>query len=100
MVASDALPPNSWSYYGRGKENLFTFPYDWRRDYGETAELLADVVGQVSTQCSGEKIMIVAHGAGGLLAFAALAEVSVHRHHTASAAPQFILAGNQRLLSC
>lgn len=26
-----------------GKENLFTFPYDWRRDYGESTQLLAEV---------------------------------------------------------
>ena len=48
--------------------DLFTFPYDWRRDLLETSALLASEIADILAQTGAEKVDIVAHSMGGLLA--------------------------------
>ncbi|MDP3792701.1 MAG: alpha/beta fold hydrolase [bacterium] len=49
-------------------QDLFYFPYDWRLDLNGTASLLADKIEEIKSQTGAEKINIVAHSMGGLLA--------------------------------
>lgn len=49
-------------------EDLFTFPYDWRRDLIETSALLADRIVDILAQTGAEAVDIVAHSMGGLVA--------------------------------
>ncbi len=54
----------------RQQENVFLFPYDWRRDLVETAQILADRIRQIQL-LSGDpqqKVTIIAHSMGGLIA--------------------------------
>ncbi|MFC2105817.1 alpha/beta fold hydrolase [Candidatus Bipolaricaulota bacterium] len=47
--------------------DLFTFPYDWRRDLLETSILLASKIADILAQTGVEAVDIVAHSMGGLL---------------------------------
>lgn len=49
-------------------ENLFFFPYDWRLDLSGTADLLEEKIEEIKTQTGSDKINIIAHSMGGLLA--------------------------------
>jgi pimeloyl-ACP methyl ester carboxylesterase len=57
-------------------EDLFVFPYDWRLDIRQTVDglyspvltSLKDKIGQILTQTGSEKVDIIAHSMGGLLA--------------------------------
>lgn len=49
-------------------QNLFYFPYDWRLDLNDTASSLADKIEQIKSQTGAEKVSVVAHSMGGLLA--------------------------------
>ena len=48
-------------------EDLFTFPYDWRRDLLETSALLASEIENILAQTGADGVDIVAHSMGGLL---------------------------------
>jgi len=48
--------------------NLFFFPYDWRLDLKETKELLRQKIEDVKEQTGKNKVNIIAHSMGGLLA--------------------------------
>lgn len=49
-------------------EDLFTFPYEWRDSNVFTANLLDDKIDEVKSICGCEKVDIVAHSMGGLVA--------------------------------
>ncbi len=53
--------------YVEGK-NLFTFPYDWRVSNSLTALKLRDKINGVKAICQCQKVDIVAHSMGGLVA--------------------------------
>ena len=65
-----------WARSTAGKHNVRTFPYDWRRDYGETAVELTNRITELSMEFGNGAVQLVAHGAGGLLVLAALNEVA------------------------
>ncbi|RJQ34189.1 hypothetical protein C4556_03065 [Candidatus Parcubacteria bacterium] len=48
--------------------DLFTFPYDWRQSNIETAVLLKQKINEVKNICGCEKVDLVAHSMGGLVA--------------------------------
>jgi len=49
-------------------ENLFTFPYNWRQSNVFTAGLLRDRINEVQEICECDKVDLVAHSMGGLVA--------------------------------
>ncbi len=53
--------------YEEGKD-LFTFPYEWRDSNVFSANLLDEKIGQVKSICDCDKVDIVAHSMGGLVA--------------------------------
>lgn len=53
--------------YEEGKD-LFVFPYDWRMSNRDTAMVLREKIEVVRTQTGKEKVNIVAHSMGGLVA--------------------------------
>lgn len=55
-------------------KDLFFFAYDWRLNLEQTAKSLADKINQVKNQTGFEKVNILAHSMGGLLAKAYIAE--------------------------
>lgn len=50
------------------EEDLFTFPYNWRKSNVETAVLLKQKIDAVKGICSCDKVDLVAHSMGGLVA--------------------------------
>lgn len=48
--------------------NLFFFPYDWRLNLDITKDILKQKIDQVKAQTGSEKVNIIAHSMGGLLA--------------------------------
>lgn len=48
-------------------QNLFVFPYDWRKDISHTAPLLNQKVQEIKQQTGAQKVDIVAHSMGGLV---------------------------------
>lgn len=50
------------------KPTLFTFPYDWRQDNNITAGLLKERIQQVKEISGRDKVDIIAHSMGGLVA--------------------------------
>ena len=50
------------------KPTLFTFPYDWRADNNITARLLKEKIQRVKEISGRDKVDIVAHSMGGLVA--------------------------------
>ncbi|HWO07657.1 MAG TPA: hypothetical protein VNM40_03695 [Candidatus Paceibacterota bacterium] len=48
--------------------DLFTFPYNWRKSNVETAVLLKEKIDQVKEICECNKVDLVAHSMGGLVA--------------------------------
>jgi len=48
--------------------DLFPFPYNWRKSNVETAVLLKEKINEVKGICSCDKVDIVAHSMGGLVA--------------------------------
>jgi len=48
--------------------DLFVFPYDWRLDIYTTSELLGEKINTVLNQANSQKIDIIVHSMGGLLA--------------------------------
>ena len=53
---------------GEVKPTLFTFPYDWRVDNNLTAGLLKEKIQQVKEITGRDKVDIIAHSMGGLVA--------------------------------
>jgi len=49
-------------------EDLFIFPYDWRKDISLTADILDTKINQIKSQTGTAKVDIVAHSMGGLVA--------------------------------
>lgn len=49
-------------------EDLFTFPYEWRDSNVFSADLLDDKIDEIKTICGCQKVDIVAHSMGGLVA--------------------------------
>ncbi|MDO8561163.1 MAG: PQQ-binding-like beta-propeller repeat protein [bacterium] len=49
-------------------QTLFTFPYDWFQDNNQTAELLKNKIQEVKATCQCQKVDIIAHSMGGLVA--------------------------------
>jgi pimeloyl-ACP methyl ester carboxylesterase len=49
-------------------KNLFLFPYDWRNDNRDTAVLLKEKIDDITQGKPSEKVDIVAHSMGGLVA--------------------------------
>ena len=50
------------------EEDLFTFPYEWRNSNIITAKLLRDKINDVQDICDCQKVDLVAHSMGGLVA--------------------------------
>jgi len=48
--------------------DLFPFPYNWRKSNVETAELLKEKIDEVKEICECDKVDLVAHSMGGLVA--------------------------------
>jgi len=55
--------------------DLFTFPYEWRDSNVFTANLLDDKISEVKSICDCDKVDIVAHSMGGLVARAYIQSV-------------------------
>ena len=53
--------------YAEG-EDLFTFPYEWRNSNVITAKLLRDKINEIQDICGCQKVDLVAHSMGGLIA--------------------------------
>lgn len=49
-------------------QTLFTFPYDWRIDNRFNAVFLRDKISEIKTICNCQKVNIIAHSMGGLVA--------------------------------
>lgn len=49
-------------------EDFFVFPYDWRKDLSESSNLLDQKIQSIKTQTNSQKVDIVAHSMGGLVA--------------------------------
>lgn len=49
-------------------ESLFTFPYDWRKNNEFTAQLLKAEIKNIKNQTGAEKVDLIAHSMGGLVA--------------------------------
>lgn len=49
-------------------KTLFIFPYDWRKDVSLTAPLLDQKINDIKTQTESQKVDIIAHSMGGLVA--------------------------------
>ncbi len=57
-------------------KTLFLFPYDWRKDITHTAPLLDQKIQEIKQQTGSEKVDIVAHSMGGLVARNYIADAS------------------------
>jgi pimeloyl-ACP methyl ester carboxylesterase len=53
--------------YVEGRD-LFEFPYDWRKDLRIASQNLEDTINQAKEKSSSEKVILVAHSMGGLVA--------------------------------
>lgn len=49
-------------------QNLFVFSYDWRKDIAETSALLDQKIQDIKQQTGAQKVDIVSHSMGGLVA--------------------------------
>lgn len=49
-------------------KTLFVFPYDWRKDIADTAPFLDEKIAAIKQQTGAQKVDIVAHSMGGLVA--------------------------------
>ncbi|MBI2595940.1 DUF1080 domain-containing protein [Candidatus Daviesbacteria bacterium] len=49
-------------------QDLFIFPYDWRKDLSQTKDLLDQKINAIKTQTGADKVDIVTHSMGGLVA--------------------------------
>ncbi len=59
----------TWANWLLGrKPTLFAFPYDWRQDNAITADMLKEKIQEVKEKSGRDKVDIVAHSMGGLVA--------------------------------
>jgi len=71
----DELITNLENYGGYIKnENLFVFPYDWRMSTTENSLLLKEKIDEIILSTESEKVDIIAHSMGGLIAKKYVAE--------------------------
>ncbi len=49
-------------------QNLFIFPFDWRKDLSQTKDLLDQKINEIKSQTGAAKVDIVTHSMGGLVA--------------------------------
>ncbi|MBI2020345.1 alpha/beta hydrolase [Candidatus Daviesbacteria bacterium] len=56
-------------------QDLFVFPYDWRKDISLTASLLDQKISEIKSQTGAEKVDIVSHSMGGLVARNYIADI-------------------------
>jgi len=56
-------------------QDLFLFPYDWRMDVSSTNSLLDEKIESIKQETGSEKVDIVAHSMGGLVARNYIAEI-------------------------
>jgi len=63
-----------WLNFMSDKEGilLYTFPYDWRKDNSESAELLEDFLQTVKKDNDGRPPVVIGHSNGGLLTLSVL----------------------------
>jgi pimeloyl-ACP methyl ester carboxylesterase len=57
-------------------KNLFVFPYDWRQSNIYTASLLKNKINDIKSQTGKDKVDIVAHSMGGIVARTYIADIS------------------------
>lgn len=57
-------------------QDLFLFPYDWRKDISGTKNFLDEAIQQIKTQTGSSKVDIIAHSMGGLVARNYIADAS------------------------
>ena len=60
----------------RLNQDLFVFPYDWRKDVSGTKNFLDEAIQQIKSQADSSKVDIVAHSMGGLVARNYIADAS------------------------
>lgn len=63
---------NFYSFFAKNgyaeNKSLFSFPYDWRKDLRLASSQLAKKVEQVKKQTDANKVILIAHSMGGLVA--------------------------------
>lgn len=62
--------------YTEGKD-LFTFPYDWRKDICQSAAKLADKIDEVLKKTDSKEVILIAHSMGGLVARYAVKKIAM-----------------------
>jgi pimeloyl-ACP methyl ester carboxylesterase len=67
MEANGYVLDDSDNDFSEG-ENLFCFSYDWRKDNAYNAELLSEFIDSVISWTGSEKINLVGHSMGGIVA--------------------------------
>ncbi len=81
----------------RQQENVYLFPYDWRRDLVETAQLLAERIRQIQLVSAdpNQKVTIIAHSMGGVIAkyYLMYGDADVISGRTADEIPEPTYAG-------
>jgi len=73
---------------GSTSKRFFVFTYDWRRDNNETAERFLNVVKKLNGVL-GEKIQVIGHSNGGLVAWSAINSNPEYFHSALFAATPF-----------
>jgi hypothetical protein len=71
-----------WARKAVGQENVNVFSYDWRRDYSEVSEDFVQFLIKLSQKYNGDTVQVIAHGHGGLIAYAALTPDTCHLYHS------------------
>jgi hypothetical protein len=68
----EALQQELELYQYQIENNLFFFSYDWRLDLNKTVDLLIQKIEQIKLETGSDKVDIIAHSMGGLLAKAVI----------------------------
>lgn len=68
FIAAGYYEPTLANWLLGRKPTLFAFPYDWRQDNNITAQLLKEKIQEVKEKSGKDKVDIVAHSMGGLVA--------------------------------
>ena len=70
-------------FRGKGYElgtNLIEFPYDWRKDLEASSILLGGLVQDVRERTKHDKVILIAHSLGGLVARGFMINSSIHKY--------------------